>query len=94
MNDYLKEFEKTCETTNEMILRKWPQSINSGALAWAADNAPDLSSQEKRLYKRVNTEWINNIDIDTYKKTILEWGQTLLKIYKKHFDETKEEQKG
>ncbi|MCP4259064.1 MAG: hypothetical protein GY774_16385 [Planctomycetes bacterium] len=101
MNDYLNEYLKTCDTINEMIIAKWPDSIidneyrpgiqkeyRSGvspdinAIIWAEINAPELYKQEEKLDARINVIWQNTIDFDDFKKTVIDWARTILKIYK------------
>lgn len=97
MNDYLKEYLKTCDTINEMVITKWPNVgvynhtpyeplDDNNAFLWAKENAPELYKQEEKLDARINVIWQNAIDLKTFKKTVTDWGRAVLKIYKKYSD--------
>lgn len=92
MDDYKKEYLKTCDTINEMIQTKWPGVGANGCspLHWAEANAPELYKQEEKLDGRINVLWQNALDFDTFKKTVTDWGRTVLKIYKEYSEATAE----
>lgn len=91
--NYEKEFLKTVDTLCEVVARKWPHAAE-GAIAWAVANAPELDKEEEKLFARINTQWINALDFTDYKKTLLEWGRTMLRIYKAYAEEKKEDNGG
>lgn len=87
-DNYETEFLNTCDKLNKMILSKYMPAgtVAGGRLAWAAENAHDLNKQEEKLYEKINMLWMNGMDFDEFKKKVLDWGRTILQIYKKHHE--------
>ena len=85
MSDFLNIFNTTCIDVNNIILEKWPGSIKSenidGGLAWAEKHAPKLAKDEEKHYCQIAVQW-DDAGIETFIKTVTDWGRTMLKVYK------------
>lgn len=47
---------------------------------WAAAHQPELYAQERALDEELNALW--DVDFERFKKSVLNWGRTVLLIFK------------
>ena len=83
MEAMFKDIMKRCES---VIKEKWPLSLDGGAFAFAMAHHPDLHKRFWSLDKEANELWLNNQPAQ-FKKTVTEWGRTVIEIHNVYRDD-------
>lgn len=86
---YFKTIDSLCDKLCDAIERQFPGLTYSGYVVedWAEEHAKELSTRHNDLRDDLCAmkEANRGDDIEQFRKKLLEWGKTVLKIYEKYY---------
>ncbi len=85
MTEYQRYFNDMCDRVNKVINDKWPASLKTdfNPFTWAREECPDLMATYDKQADEVNSLWLNNSPFEAFKGACIEWGRTVIEIYRK-----------